>query len=106
MKLVDKRSKLWVGMRLIDTVSQRTHPRVTGDIVAGRLTHFMYAHDEDHCSVCTACLSELTQDLSQRADYWGMDSLTEQEQAFLEDTKGERCPDCIEHTGRVRYAQK
>ena len=55
-------------------------------------------HGEGVCSTpeCECDLDEERDRLCEQADYHGMASLTEQQQAFLEGAQQGLCPDCME----------
>ena len=54
-------------------------------------------HDSDVCTTpgCEAYLPEIKDELCEQADYWGMESLTEQQQVFIEWHVPTICPECI-----------
>lgn len=55
---------------------------------------------ESCCSTCKAPFDDIITSLSQQENYWGTDSLTEQQQAFLEkiqhNTVPYHCPECMD----------
>ena len=50
----------------------------------------------DNCEKCKDYLPDIQSQLYSQADYWGMESLTEKEQLFLEWENPKICPDCIQ----------
>lgn len=52
---------------------------------------------DDICKTlgCDAYLPDVSNELAQQADYHGMESLTEQQQAFMEGAQPGLCPDCM-----------
>lgn len=50
----------------------------------------------DDCKECGINLEEEMDRVSAQADTYGMESLTDQQQAFLEGAQPGLCPDCME----------
>lgn len=90
---------LYMGSGKVELCAVCTQAKLIDDIKTFDINDYPGVDEEEEgvCKTpgCDVSLLDTTEELASQADYHGMESLTEQQQAFMEGAQAGLCPDCM-----------